>query len=638
MKNFMRAVLDEKSNNLTFIVFISLLVFIATYSYTGVAIQPGLDPSYKFAFNYFFEHSIQIGREILFSFGPFGFLLWPQSIGNNLVISYLVIGFFKFAFIFLALYLNSIAKPTINTFSFFTILFLTFVVALQIDVHNLLILVTALLLILHKNKGNMLFLIFSSMVVGFALTVKASSGILSILILFSYLMIGYISHKKISAPLISFLALCATFLLIWFLLYQNLSGIIDYLTATLELSSGNSSAMTINPQNNWWIFIFFLFSFFSVPFIQKDKNIFFLYFMMTLLTIVFFKYAFARADSAHVVHFLIYLFQFLYLILIVSKDIQKKDIFLLFIVFFVFILFIIGSSHKSSLKGFFKPISTNLSNKPITTLEMHTQNLKKRSKDLLSVKKLDHEAMEIIQDNTIDIYPWETSYIAANNLNWKPRPVFQSYITYTPYLDMKNANFYNSVKSPSLILWEKKHWGGEVESIDGRYLLNDEPLTLFQILNHYRPVYENPSFLLMRRADYELLSQPTIVLQGGYQWNTWLNVPNNRASTNHILRAKTNIKRTSSQKLKKLLYKEFEVYITYKFENGEEKKYRIVVDNAKNGLWINPFQEKLLKYDWANKVIAIKFTHTEGDYFENLIHIKWESIKINDLPSYGKAY
>ena len=464
------------------------------------------------------------------------------------------------------------------------------------------------------------------MVVALALTVKASSGIICLLILLSYWSINFYAKSiNLKIFLTSCISLCTTFLLIWFLLYQNLSGILEYFIAIIELSKGNSSAMTINPPNNWWILTLFILSFFIFPFVLKDKNIFFLYALMLVPTVVFFKYAFSRADASHVVVFLIYLAQFFYIVLILSKDIQKKHILLPSA---IAILFILTNPDINVVKNFFKPIINNLSNKPYISYKHSYQNLLKKSDVLLNEKKLDKEVLEIIQNSTIDTYPWDASYIVANKLNWKPRPIFQSYITYTPYLDMKNASFYNSTRGPDFILWAKKHEGGEVGSIDERYLLNDEPLTLFQILNHYKPVYESPDLLLLKRSKHEFLGQTTTVQESTHQWNSWIKTPNNIPLMNNILRAGVNIERTLIQKVKKLLYKEFEVYITYKFENGEEEKYRIVVDNAINGLWINPFQKKLLDYDWTNKVIAIKLTHSEGDYFNNTIRIKWEITKV----------
>ncbi|MFM5960370.1 MAG: hypothetical protein ACKOQ2_24990, partial [Dolichospermum sp.] len=45
----------------------------------------------------------------------------------------------------------------------------------------------------------------------------------------------------------------------------------------------------------------------------------------------------------------------------------------------------------------------------------------------------------LVNCKTIDIIPWEISLVPANQLNWKPRPIFQSYSAYTKTLD--NFNF-----------------------------------------------------------------------------------------------------------------------------------------------------------------------------------------------------
>ncbi len=508
-----------------------------------------------------------------------------------------------------------------------------FFIALQIDLHNILLFIPTMLLILHKIKNTIFYLIFASMFIGLAFTIKASIGIIGLSILFSYWVFIYFETKKntvftLTLLLISCISLILSFLLIWFFLYQNLSGIGDYLIATLELSKGNSSAMSVNPSNNWWLFALFLCSYFLTPFILKEKNIFFLYFLMIIPMIIFFKYSFSRADSGHIVYFLIFLGQFLFLMLIMSKDIKKSHIMLSIMSFFLLIAFI-PAPNLQIAKQFFIPIVHNLSNKPLLTSKGSYRHLAKESEINFKKIKLEKNVLDIIEQNTIDIYPWEASYIAANTLNWKPRPVFQSYITYTPYLDRKNAHFYHSKKSPDFILWVKKrwYWGGELDGIDGRYLLNDEPLTLYQILKHYKAIYENKNILLLKKSEYDLLEDIALTPERPYQWGVWIKIPENTL-LNTIHRAKVNIERTFFQKIKKLLYKEFEVYITYQFENGEEKKYRIVLDNAKNGLWINPFQNKLLDYDGNQKVVAIKFTHSSDDYFKNIIMIKWELIKI----------
>jgi hypothetical protein len=40
--------------------------------------------------------------------------------------------------------------------------------------------------------------------------------------------------------------------------------------------------------------------------------------------------------------------------------------------------------------------------------------------------------IEAVGEKTVDIFPWEISLAHAYNMNWKPRPVMQSYVAYTP--------------------------------------------------------------------------------------------------------------------------------------------------------------------------------------------------------------
>ncbi|MBK8674733.1 MAG: hypothetical protein IPN93_17615 [Bacteroidetes bacterium] len=48
------------------------------------------------------------------------------------------------------------------------------------------------------------------------------------------------------------------------------------------------------------------------------------------------------------------------------------------------------------------------------------------------------EIREKIGEKTIDFYPWELSYVPANNLNWKPRTTLQSG-SYSSWMDGESA-------------------------------------------------------------------------------------------------------------------------------------------------------------------------------------------------------
>jgi len=65
-----------------------------------------------------------------------------------------------------------------------------------------------------------------------------------------------------------------------------------------------------------------------------------------------------------------------------------------------------------------------------------------------------------------------------NDLNYTPRPVFQSYSAFSPALIQQNVDFFNGEKAPEYIIY---HFG----AIDGRHHFWDEPKTYIPILSKY---------------------------------------------------------------------------------------------------------------------------------------------------------
>ena len=57
---------------------------------------------------------------------------------------------------------------------------------------------------------------------------------------------------------------------------------------------------------------------------------------------------------------------------------------------------------------------------------------------IATATKIPDSVLEKVQGKTIDIIPWEFSLIPGNQLNWKPRPIIQSYSAYTEKLDELN--------------------------------------------------------------------------------------------------------------------------------------------------------------------------------------------------------
>ncbi|MEI8007702.1 MAG: hypothetical protein WCI48_15960, partial [Bacteroidota bacterium] len=253
--------------------------------------------------------------------------------------------------------------------------------------------------------------------------------------------------------------------------------------------------------------------------------------------------------------------------------------------------------------------------------------------DIKSIErnKLDKRILDRIGSQTVDIYPWDYSYIAANHLNWKPRPVLQAYASYSRELDHLNAVHFESAGAPEFIIWELRKithdiHGGSLESIDGRYLLNDEPETLMALFRQYELVEtQNGIFpaLILKHRTLPLHNETKVIGKTTASWNTWIDVPANKQG---ILKASASLNRSVAGKLKSFFYKDEATYVYYLLENGDIRMYRIVPKNAAYGLWINPLLINPEKNASEPAVTKIMFRCSNTAMMKSEIELEWNQV------------
>lgn len=103
-----------------------------------------------------------------------------------------------------------------------------------------------------------------------------------------------------------------------------------------------------------------------------------------------------------------------------------------------------------------------------------------------------------VGDAPVDLFTNLQGYLFANRLNWRPRPVFQSYSAYTGPLRELNAAFIRSDSAPEYLLVAPT-------PIDRRPPAAEDGPALLAVLQRYRPLLIENGFLLLRRE----LSGPT---------------------------------------------------------------------------------------------------------------------------------
>jgi hypothetical protein len=119
----------------------------------------------------------------------------------------------------------------------------------------------------------------------------------------------------------------------------------------------------------------------------------------------------------------------------------------------------------------------------------------------------------------VAVDPWETTLVWAYDLNWRPAPAFQSYVAYTAQLDSLNAASIADAPADQEIL---RSTG--TNSIDGRNRLWDPPRYVLTELCRYQPVLSDARWMLLRKgADRcgAAQSLPTVRVAAGQR----LNVP-----------------------------------------------------------------------------------------------------------------
>jgi hypothetical protein len=88
------------------------------------------------------------------------------------------------------------------------------------------------------------------------------------------------------------------------------------------------------------------------------------------------------------------------------------------------------------------------------------------------------EKLPIPLGSSTDILPWDISDLTSQGINYKPRPIFQSYSAYTPMLQSLNATHFESINKPDFIVLR-------TGSIDERTPLEMDAPALLKISQNY---------------------------------------------------------------------------------------------------------------------------------------------------------
>jgi hypothetical protein len=114
---------------------------------------------------------------------------------------------------------------------------------------------------------------------------------------------------------------------------------------------------------------------------------------------------------------------------------------------------------------------------------------------------VDARTLALVGERPVHVEPWEIGVAWAYGLNWHPLPAIQDYAAYTPRLDALNRDALRGGEGPALILRQNTALAPSGEAtIDGRLPAWDPPAAKIAMLCRYAPLRTTARWQLLERV------------------------------------------------------------------------------------------------------------------------------------------
>jgi hypothetical protein len=415
--------------------------------------------------------------------------------------------------------------------------------------------------------------------VGFLFYVRFYFGLIAALAFFGWMFVRFVQTRRPGLIVSAAIAAILTYLLVGLAIFKNQKSLLDYLLINSQLSFGNAVDMTFEVQTNWIVFAALCFVvLITAWFVRGNPEILV---PLILVEFVLFKLGFGRAD--HVATHLIP--PLAAILLVITPKLLSPRIFSPQVLASLLIVF--AGLTPNFVGGPKLQLSTDLD----STQEDYEIRMAGKYQNFL----LDEVTIKKIGSATVDVYPYYNEIVFANGLNYRHRPLFQSYMTLTPALGERNRDFFESTEAPEFVLWT----GGApcndancdiFQAFDGKYLLNEDPITVRSIMDHYKlesktSLPNGVPVLVLRKSEPKEFKTKQFQSSGSGQLGEWIQVPS-KLKTGVVLVPE--LKFTVTGSMKNTLFRGNSASITYTLANGETRTHRLNILNANAGVWASP--------------------------------------------------
>jgi hypothetical protein len=542
----------------------------------------GVDSSWQIALNLAARDGLVFGKDFIFTYGPLGFL--STHLGLGIPYGNLWIFIFDLSIVGAILFLINRILREYNSLLVYGVIFIAvYHLSFAGTIYRILVVI---IFFLFQNIKKFSFYSMTLVVLLLVILffIKPNVSIYFIVIFFVttlYVSVIKGQHWAWVYPL-------GLLLLIWVLsnlLKVNLTG---YLTSTLELVRSYSESMNGIALSKLKAILSLLFALtFVGTFLiillltnLKSKNLDTILFSGILILSLYFlfKQSYVRFDSGHLISFWSTVMSIALIFFYHTSHLTGRLIKYLYIL--ILIILISSFSYFSKFSGgkYLIPLPVSYLN------EFFYPNFKNDYiKSASKLKKLPESIRTIVGNNSVDVLPDDINSIYFNGLNYKPRPVIQSYVAVSTALNAYNCNFFKRNDASEFILFS-------TGSIDNRYPFWDESLTKQVLLTRYETLdslfvwneKNDTSFLLKKRinpliCNERFLNDTLLDLNRKYYLPT----------TSNLIYLSAEIEYSRIGKLYTVLYQPPLIFIKLFYEDGGTGIYRLVLPEMRHGVVIN---------------------------------------------------
>jgi hypothetical protein len=612
LKRKKAAIAEKPTSNISFLtnpdskvlpylqVVLLIYVIILTFPYLLIDTRGDTDSSWYIGLYKATDAGLLYGRDVVFTYGPLGFLTIPIFINKTLWAYSAVYTLLLYVLTIFgcSLYIRKMKANLVKT--------LIFAVIFAAIFNGWLI----------GRTGRDFELVFSVFIFSYLYTLMKRSLIPLSALAFFYSTLPFIKFSAALAACITgaaflyilirnkrgkeaiiFLIVClASFSALALLLLGTPKAIFRYLYGCWQIASGYNDAMGIEhgllkKDYLFAIFAWVLYIGLLVYCALRKRKFDLIYLVLGFgVLFLYFKLGFVRHDHAHVIYF--YSMWLLVFGLYFLRSFADAKIIRYFVLLFIFVMLYqcgvnIFSLKASSFLKLYMPgrVPDKLRNLQLSFnlfrgIGTEEQTAKVKTQ-LMEYFPLRAETVEMLSGHTMDVFPTDIAITEAYGLKWHPRPVFQSYSAYTEYLDSINAKHFNSDSAPQYVLYA-------LSAIDGRYPIFEEPATFRTLLQNYEPCGQDEAFIILKKNPSADTGSKEYIGTAVGKFGQIISLPR---LNDGLLFAEIKVEYSLPGSAWKFLYKPPNTYIAF-LNNGQViggRYWRFVPANAMDGLFVSEY-------------------------------------------------